>query len=53
MKNHQQKNSSEKNGTLITFEPDHNMFGKFNFIDEYIETMIRNYTYLNTGLTMK
>jgi len=52
VKNHPQKNSTEKDGTLITFEPDHTMFGKFNFIDEYIEAMIRNYTYLNTGLTI-
>jgi topoisomerase-4 subunit B len=52
LKNHQQKNSGEKNGTLIIFEPDHTMFGKFNFIDEYVEAMLRNYTYLNTGLTI-
>ncbi|MCK4879868.1 MAG: type IIA DNA topoisomerase subunit B [Bacteroidales bacterium] len=52
VKNHQQRNSTEKNGTIITFEPDHTMFGKFNFIDEYIEAMLRNYTYLNTGLTI-
>jgi len=52
IKNHPQKNSSEKNGTEITFEPDPTMFGKFNFIDEYIEAMLRNYTYLNTGLTI-
>jgi len=50
IKNHPQRNSQEKNGTLITFEPDHTMFGKFNFMDEYIEAMLRNYTYLNTGL---
>jgi topoisomerase-4 subunit B len=50
VKNHPQRNSQEKNGTLITFEPDHTMFGKFNFMDEYIEAMLRNYTYLNTGL---
>jgi len=50
VKNHPQRNSQEKNGTLITFEPDHTMFGKFNFLDEYIEAMLRNYTYLNTGL---
>jgi len=50
LKNHPQRNSQEKNGTLITFEPDHTMFGKFNFMDEYIEAMLRNYTYLNTGL---
>ena len=52
VKNHPQRNSPEKNGTQITFEPDFTMFGKFNFIDEYIEAMLRNYTYLNTGLTI-
>jgi len=52
IKNHPQRNSSEKNGTQIIFEPDPTMFGKFNFIDEYVEAMLRNYTYLNTGLTI-
>jgi len=52
LKSHPQKSSSEKNGTEIFFEPDPTMFGKFNFIDEYIEAMLRNYTYLNTGLTI-
>jgi len=52
VKNHPQKNSPEKNGTQIVFEPDPAMFGKFKFIDEYIESMLRNYTYLNTGLTI-
>jgi topoisomerase-4 subunit B len=52
VKNHPQKNSDQKNGTQITFEPDHTLFGKFRFIDEYVETMLRNYTYLNTGLTI-
>ncbi len=52
VKNHPQRNSSEKNGTQIIFEPDPTMFGKFNFIDEYVEAMLRNYTYLNTGLTI-
>ena len=52
VKNHPQRNSSEKNCTQIVFEPDPTMFGKFNFIDEYIEAMLRNYTYLNTGLTI-
>jgi topoisomerase-4 subunit B len=52
LKNHPQKNSQEKNGTEIIFVPDHTLFGKFNFIDEYIEAMLRNYTYLNTGLTI-
>jgi topoisomerase-4 subunit B len=52
LKNHPQRNSPEKNGTQIIFEPDPVMFGKFSFIDEYIEAMLRNYTYLNTGLTI-
>lgn len=52
VKNHPQRNSQEKNGTQIIFEPDHTMFGKFKFIDEYVEAMLRNYTYLNTGLTI-
>ncbi len=52
VKNHPLRNSTEKNGTGIVFEPDHTLFGKFNFIYEYIETMLRNYTYLNTGLTI-
>ena len=51
-KNHPLRNATEKNGTEIIFEPDHTLFGKFNFIDEYIEAMLRNYTYLNTGLTI-
>ena len=50
--NHPQRNSQEKNGTQIIFEPDHTMFGRFHFIDEYVEAMLRNYTYLNTGLTI-
>jgi topoisomerase-4 subunit B len=52
LKNHPLKNVTEKNGTEIIFEPDPALFGKFHFIDEYIEAMLRNYTYLNTGLTI-
>jgi len=52
VKNHPQRNSPEKNGTEIIFEPDPAMFGKFKYMDEYIEAMLRNYTYLNTGLTI-
>jgi topoisomerase IV subunit B len=42
--------SSEKNGTLISFTPDSTLFGNFRFIEEYIEALIKNYTYLNAGL---
>ena len=45
-----EKDSENKNGTIITFEPDPDMFGKFNFIPEYVENMLKNYVYLNAGL---
>lgn len=44
--------TTEKNGTLVVFTPDEEIFGKYAFHEEYIETMLRNYTYLNTGLTL-
>jgi topoisomerase IV subunit B len=44
--------TSEK-GTYVYFEPDETMFEKYNYNDEFIETMLRNYAYLNTGLTIK
>lgn len=42
----------EKNGVFIKFRPDNDLFGKYHFMSEYVETMLRNYTYLNTGLTI-
>jgi len=42
----------EQNGTLVEFIADEAVFGKYKFRDEYIETMLRNYSYLNTGLTI-
>ncbi len=45
------KNSSRK-GTKVTFVPDVDLFGKYKFLDEYIEQMMWNYCYLNNGLTM-
>jgi len=44
--------SSARRGTHVTFKPDGGIFQKFRFVPEYIERMIRNYTYLNTGLTI-
>ena len=46
-------NSKERNGTFVEFLPDETLFGKFNFQHEYIESMVRNYCYLNTGLIIK
>jgi topoisomerase-4 subunit B len=44
--------SSEKAGTVVTFIPDEAIFGKYHFINEYVEKMLWNYAYLNTGLTL-
>ena len=41
----------EKNGTFISFRVDEEVFGQYAYNLEYVEQMIRNYTYLNTGLT--
>ncbi len=40
------------NGTLIHFEPDSTLFRGYRFQPEFIETLLRNYTYLNTGLAI-
>jgi len=41
-----------KNGTLVSFVPDQKMFGHFRFMEDYVEAMIKNYVYLNSGLTI-
>ncbi|MCC7303281.1 MAG: type IIA DNA topoisomerase subunit B [Bacteroidia bacterium] len=46
------KSSSEKPGTIVIYTPDEKMFGKFHHINEYVERMMWNYAYLNTGLTL-
>ncbi len=42
----------DETGTLIFFEPDNTLFKNYRFHDDIVETMLRNYTYLNTGLTI-
>ena len=42
----------EQNGTMVCFKPDDTLFQNFNYREEFIEDMLRNYTYLNTGLTI-
>jgi topoisomerase-4 subunit B len=42
--------TTEKNGTEISFIPDTSIFSNFKFRKEYIEKMLRNYCYLNPGL---
>tara|TARA_A100001037_G_C15147265_1_gene636950 strand:- start:3053 stop:4903 length:1851 start_codon:yes stop_codon:yes gene_type:complete len=46
-----QENSSRR-GTKITFTADGDLFGKYRYINEYIEKMLWNYCYLNKGLTI-
>ena len=44
--------SQDENGTYIYFEPDASKFVNYKFHDEIVENMLRNYTYLNIGLTI-
>ena len=47
-----EQKSNQANGTEVIFTPDNKLFGHFHFISEYIEAMVRNYTYLNAGLVI-
>ena len=51
-KNEREKDIDDYNGTIITFEPDNTIFKNFKFKTEFLENQIRNYTYLNAGLTI-
>lgn len=44
---------SDKNGTLVTFHADETIFGPYEYHMEYVEAMVRNYTYLNAGLVIR
>jgi topoisomerase IV subunit B len=44
--------SSEANGTYVEFLPDDTIFKKYHFVHEYIDRMLWNYAFLNTGLTL-
>ena len=46
------EDTKDENGTYIFFEPDATLFKNYSFHDDFIETMLRNYTYLNTGLAI-
>lgn len=47
-----QGKSSERNGTLVEFEPDDSMFKNYHFIPEYLDDLMWNYAFLNAGLTI-
>ncbi|MCQ2314960.1 MAG: toprim domain-containing protein [Bacteroidales bacterium] len=44
--------TDEKNGTLIKFTPDKELFGNYHFLEEYVDDMIWNYAFLNSGLVI-
>ena len=52
MKDDASPSVDNENGTLIYFEPDDTLFKNYRFQNEFVETLLRNYTYLNTGLTI-
>ena len=47
-----QKNTSEMNGTVVSFVPDNDIFGEYIYREEFIESLLKNYVFLNTGLTI-
>ena len=52
LKDDETHETSDESGTFIFFEPDALLFKNYKFHDDIVETMLRNYTYLNTGLTI-
>lgn len=44
--------TNEPNGTFVRFTPDPELFQNYRFNTEFVETMVNNYTYLNTGLQL-
>lgn len=47
-----EKGAELRTGTIVTFVPDEDLFGKYHFIPEYVQKMLWNYVFLNTGLTI-
>ncbi len=52
LKNQGELATSERNGTLVCFEPDDSVFKNYHYIPQYLENMIWNYCYLNAGLVI-
>lgn len=52
VKDHPLVPTEEENGVEVIFQPDEDMFGNYYFISEYVDTMIKNYVYLNAGLVI-
>ena len=52
LKTDQTDKTKDETGTYVYFEPDNTLFKNYSFHDDIVETMLRNYTYLNAGLTI-
>ena len=53
LQNEESGDTSEKNGTYVHFIADEKIFHNYSYNMEFIETMVKNYSYLNSGLTLK
>lgn len=49
---HPLETTTEENGVEVIFQPDEEMFGNYYFISEYVDTMLKNNVYLNSGLVI-
>lgn len=52
VKDYEEKETSERNGTAVAFLPDDSIFKHYHFIPEYLEEQVWNYAFLNAGLTI-
>ncbi len=52
VKDHPLKETAEENGVEVIFQPDEVMFGNYYFISEYVDSMLKNYVFLNSGLVI-
>ncbi|AWX46013.1 DNA topoisomerase 4 subunit [Flagellimonas maritima] len=50
--NEELEDSSKRRGTKVSFVPDETIFKKYKYRNEYVERMLKNYVYLNPGLTI-
>ncbi|MDX9810904.1 MAG: DNA topoisomerase IV subunit B [Bacteroidales bacterium] len=51
-KEHPQKPTDDENGVEVIFEPDEALFGNYRYLSEYVDSLLRNYVYLNSGLVI-
>src|SRR4030065_270745 len=52
VKDHSLKATKEENGVEVIFQPDEGMFGNYFYISEYVDSLLKNYVYLNSGLVI-